>query len=661
EEQPAEETEEQPAEETEEQPEEETEEQPAEETEEQPAEETEEQPEEETEEQPEEGTEEQPEEEAAVEALTVSNLTASATDVFEGERIEFTFETTGAERVEYAVYDGESHRVAEGELEGTSFSWTPDAAGSYIAAVSAFRGDESVTVSVAVTVKADHSDVNVTYSVADEDGKAIEGYGEAAFSRGDYALESEAPVSVDGYIYQGATLNGTKLSRLWYDEDDRAWKYTDENEDGILAEDAAVVLSFERIVYDITVTFSAIDSEGNGVGGLVDVALARGEYDLTVDGPAPVNSEKNYKYVNTTLNDAVVTKLAYSDEALAWQADMGGETVILTEDAALIAHYEEQFKERVYRYSDSNISAVVTLSDKRAVPDDAELVVTPITGGSSYDAYMTALNGSTEQEYNGENTLLYDFAFMVKELDPETGEPTGKTVEYTPEPNSMRVSVTFKKNQISDGLNAEEAADVGVHHMPLKDSVLEDVDATVEANVSTSDIAAVETLAGFVNLNGSTDSVSFRTDSFSVFAFTVDFHYEGVDYSIPGMSQILLSTLIEKLHIINGEAPLDVQDVASVEFSDEHLVTVQEVSGLITYNEEENVDVGEKDFLLSSQQPFTSEETLTITLIDGTVITVGVTDEQEPATSTELVDYLTNATIVAPTNEEGKYVVLPNT
>lgn len=126
-------------------------------------------------------------------------------------------------------------------------------------------------------------------------------------------------------------------------------------------------------------------------------------------------------------------------------------------------------------------------------------------------------------------------------------------------------------------------------------------------------------------------TVTFHTDGFSIFglAYTVDFHYNGIDYSIPGESQILLSELIEQLQIMNGDALLDVKDVAGVQFTDEHLVTVQEVSGLISYNDQEDIDVGEKDFLLSSKGAFSSEECLTIWLANGEPIVVGVTDAAE--------------------------------
>ena len=122
---------------------------------------------------------------------------------------------------------------------------------------------------------------------------------------------------------------------------------------------------------------------------------------------------------------------------------------------------------------------------------------------------------------------------------------------------------------------------------------------------------------------------SFETENFSTYVlqYTVDFHYEGVDYSIPGENQILLSELIDILNITDESgARIDVADVVDVSFTDDRLVTVEQVSGVISYNDAENVDVGERDFLLTSLEPFSSNETLTLTLIGDREIVVGVTD-----------------------------------
>ena len=300
--------------------------------------------------------------------------------------------------------------------------------------------------------------------------------------------------------------------------------------------------------------------------------------------------------------------------------------------------------ERVYTYNGNDIQVTATLQDAAAVPDDAELVVTPVVSHDSvydYDAYMDALNkANPDKEYTEENTLLYDIAFMWEEKD-ESGEPTGRTVEYEPEEGKVNLSISFIRDQISEVLGAENASDVEVLHLPLTDSVKENIDATKEAgSLSASDIRVENVTSKDVSVEN--NAVSFDTDSLSLFAFSVDFHYNGKDYSIPGETQILLSDLIEKMHITadgsdDGEL-VNILDVASVTFSSSHLVDVTEVSGLISYTSSEgpveNYDVGEKDFLLSSKEAFSTEEALTITLNDGTVITVGVTDAQDAYTFT---------------------------
>ena len=108
-----------------------------------------------------------------------------------------------------------------------------------------------------------------------------------------------------------------------------------------------------------------------------------------------------------------------------------------------------------------------------------------------------------------------------------------------------------------------------------------------------------------VDETGRVESFSFETVSFSTYVlkYTVEFHNGDEEVVIEGGSQILLSTLIDRLHITrkNGE-DLSLTEIEDVFFTDDHLVTVEQVRGLITVNGE-GIDVGEKDFLLTSEQP----------------------------------------------------------
>ena len=109
--------------------------------------------------------------------------------------------------------------------------------------------------------------------------------------------------------------------------------------------------------------------------------------------------------------------------------------------------------------------------------------------------------------------------------------------------------------------------------------------------------------------------IAFETPGFSAFyGFTVDFDYEGVQFSIPGMSSIKLSELFENLKM-----PLDAQDVVNVEYTDDTQLKIEKLEG---------------DWLLTSLKAFTTEEKLTLTLADGSVYQVKVTDATDRPTLT---------------------------
>ena len=160
-----------------------------------------------------------------------------------------------------------------------------------------------------------------------------------------------------------------------------------------------------------------------------------------------------------------------------------------------------------------------------------------------------------------------------------------------------------------------------------------------------SDGKTIESTSNDAASSDGKNAVSFESDSFSVYAivYTVDFEYsvngKMYQFSLPGGEKITLSDLVEVLGIIgdtnNGEKAafnsVDsfLKEVANVEFSDESLVKV-------TQNEEGN------DWTLESLEPFNTEETLTISMKNGDVVVVKVTDLQY---TTSLNDVLTDLTI----------------
>lgn len=105
-------------------------------------------------------------------------------------------------------------------------------------------------------------------------------------------------------------------------------------------------------------------------------------------------------------------------------------------------------------------------------------------------------------------------------------------------------------------------------------------------------------------------TVTFTTESFSEFYFTVDFHNdaEGTTWSIAGESSVLLSEVFAQLNINE-----DAYSAESVVFSDPTLISVERQA--------------DGDWLLTSLAPFTTEETLTITFADGHEYVMRVTDD----------------------------------
>ncbi len=152
---------------------------------------------------------------------------------------------------------------------------------------------------------------------------------------------------------------------------------------------------------------------------------------------------------------------------------------------------------------------------------------------------------------------------------------------------------------------------------------------------------------------------SFNTDGFSLFvlSYTVDFSYEmngkTFEFSIPGGGYVSLTGLMELLEIVAADDAKEfVSNVLNVEFSDPELVDVSRADADITVGQikddrgldiqysaeltQEEIDeintgiIKAGDWALISIQPFTSEEILTITMKDGEIFTVTVTDAAEP-------------------------------
>ncbi len=160
-------------------------------------------------------------------------------------------------------------------------------------------------------------------------------------------------------------------------------------------------------------------------------------------------------------------------------------------------------------------------------------------------------------------------------------------------------------------------------------------------------------------VEGAITALRFTAPSFSGFAlsYTVDFEYsvngQTFEFSLPGGGYVTLRQLAAALGIgINDEAAVErfLADVEQVTFSDPSLVwagqaaeettvgqikaahgLVSEYSAELTEAQVAEIDgaaIAAGEWLLISLKPFTSEETLTVTMRNGEAWTVKVTDGQ---------------------------------
>jgi|GEM_PF-492957 len=164
------------------------------------------------------------------------------------------------------------------------------------------------------------------------------------------------------------------------------------------------------------------------------------------------------------------------------------------------------------------------------------------------------------------------FAYDITIID-------GEGNEWQPDELGVTVSITGIETQTG------ENEEIEVAHVPEEGEI-----ETVESNTTE-------------------EGVEFEAKGFSVYVgYTVDFEYKNITYSIDGETSILLSRLFKKLKINKK-----VSDVTKVTFSDTTLVSVAKS--------------GKNDWLLTSLEPFLSNETLVITFKDKSTITIKVTDD----------------------------------
>lgn len=276
--------------------------------------------------------------------------------------------------------------------------------------------------------------------------------------------------------------------------------------------------------------------------------------------------------------------------------------------------------------SGSDYTVTLSYGEDSGLPaEGASLKVSELDQKSkAYKSYMEKAKNSFGKEKEITHAKLYDISIMV---DGEEVEPKAP----------VHVEIQAKE------MPSEKEGDISMVHFPDKGKaeILDDKDVELKKKKDT------------------VKGVEFEADQFSVYGivYTVDFHYtvngKTYDYSIPGGGFISIETLLEKLGAAENaqEAKELVAEISDISFSNPDLVWVgkvendttvgdlKEAQGLdcrysvgLTEDQIEEINaqtVKAGDWALISLLPFDTKEKLTITMSNGDVWTIKVTDVHE--------------------------------
>lgn len=246
-------------------------------------------------------------------------------------------------------------------------------------------------------------------------------------------------------------------------------------------------------------------------------------------------------------------------------------------------------------------------------------------------------------------------------IDAAKEAAAGKTDMTADRAQALAADIAFVD---ADGNEVEPAKDVRV---TMTAPAVAEQDQLAVVHV---DDQANATVVEGEDVSKKQEAVVFEAGEFSVYAlvYTVDFTYNGFQISIPGDSSVLLSKLAKELGLDrqNADAPFDIANVESVEFTDADLLHVERIDadttvdgllvdmdkrgfktwmadGVVVRTEDKSdkavlkeaakIDQMDNDagiiagdWLLTSLKAFHSDETLTITMKDGSKYVIEVRD-----------------------------------
>ncbi|MGX8705751.1 MAG: hypothetical protein ACSW8J_04140, partial [bacterium] len=433
------------------------------------------------------------------------------------------------------------------------------------------------------------------------------------FPAASFAATTETMV-VNAEAPKGAFPVGTTMVVKDVDDADTISNITDKVEEG-----------FVRVkrVHAVDITF--LNADGEAVEPLIPISVTMAARELQEDTDAVivhVDHEGEAQVVGETTQ--VVSEL---EDAIESEGEVVSMAYAFTADAFSV--YALVVGEKLETWliaADGNTYRIeLTYAADAEIPDGARLEVAELTEESYFSQAQSRLLGDRSVVMG----RFFDIKIMNGEEEVQPAAPVMVRVE----------------------LVSDEADDL--------------TDATPCA------IHFAENALDVVNVTDTDDdALTFRADGFSVWGvvYTVDFHWNldgmAYDFSLYGGDSVSFRDMVAALHILDAEGAADaepeaadadaidafIKNITDIEFSDPELLwagqierdmTAAEIAAENALQVEYSGELTEariakmqarayaaEDWVLLSMKPFTTEETLTVTLKTGEALAIRVTDAQ---------------------------------
>ena len=407
---------------------------------------------------------------------------------------------------------------------------------------------------------------------------------------------------------------------------------------------------------DATVVIDPSDPSGQVTDGQVTDPVVTEDPAALVDDPAAAVA-----YPAVIFDDTINVLSA----GLNTDTEIGTESGLqtLADETSLFVHVEAD--EETFPEGTTMVLSEVT-------DDTIDTVATAVEGAlSARDAAANAQQAEAVSQaqtrtrgFHALDISFYDLeGNKIEPLRPVRVSITSDAIrtavqDETTVPVVVHVEDQTAQTAVSD--NAGGAADATETAGAGSDAAL---NSTVVEAAETTEAAATGKQDAAADAAQTLDTLTFEAGAFSVYAivYTVDFHWEvdgkSYDFSIPGGGYVSLYDLVKDLGIAEDKADTEkdeirelVDGVETIEFSNPELVSVSRTEENTTVGAikdglgldcEYSTDLTEKqiaeinaqevlagDWALISLKPFDTEESMTVTMINGETWTVKVTDAQ---------------------------------